>query len=75
MSFHAIYLKLRKKYSWHLVSIVSSPELANQDMKKFLKQAKKEGNTEAEVGMQLFDSTHIIPEIVKDIKQDKPLFN
>jgi len=73
--FHAIYLKLKKKYDWRLVTVVSSPELATQDMNKILKQAKKEGNIEAEVGIQLFESLFFIPESAPKIKQDKPLFN
>lgn len=72
---HGIYLKNRPKSSWHLVSVVISPEAANHDLTEFLKQAKSEGNERAEVAVQLFDDTFYIPEFLNEIKEQKILYN
>jgi hypothetical protein len=72
---HGIYLKSRPKAAWHLVSLAISQEAANHDLTEFLKQAKKEGNDQAEVAVQVYDSPFFIPEILHDIKEQKVLYN
>jgi len=72
---HGVYVKSRPKSKWHLVSVAISPELATQDLKDALKQAKDEGNEQAEAAIQIFDSPFFIPEMLSEVKKDKPLFN
>lgn len=72
---HGIYLKSRPKGKWHLVSVAISPEAANHDITEVLKQAQLEGNEQAEVAAQLFDSAFWIPEFLSEVKQAKPLYN
>lgn len=72
---HGIYVKSRPKSKWHLVSVAVSPELATQDLNDALKQAQAEGNDKAEAAIQLFDSPFFIPEMLSEVKKDKPLFN
>lgn len=72
---HGIYLKSRPKSKWQLVSITASPESANHDMDEALKQAKDEGNEEAEVKVQTFESSFWIPHYLNEVKETKPQFN
>jgi len=72
---HAIYQRSRPKHKWHLVSLSMSAEAANMELETFKKQAVEEGNDQAEVAMQIFESAFWIPEYVDDIKDQKPLFN
>lgn len=72
---HGIYIRSKPKNKWHLVSLAISPEDANNELKTFKDQAVQEGNDQAEVAIQIFDSAFWIPEYVDEIKQRKPLFN
>lgn len=72
---HGIYLRSRPTHKWHLVSLATSPETANQEIDAFKKQAEQEGNEHAEVAVQIFESVFWIPEYVDDIKEQKPMFN
>lgn len=72
---HGIYLKSKPKGKWYLVSVAVSSEAANQDISEALKQAQLEGNEQAEVTSQLFDSSFWIPESLAVIKPQKPLYN
>lgn len=72
---HGIYLKSRPKNKWHLVSVALSAEAANLEIETFKKQALQEGNEEAKVAVQIFDSEFWIPEYVSEIKEQKPMFN
>jgi hypothetical protein len=72
---HAIYQKSRPKNSWHLVSIAGSPELANQEVDLFKKKAIDNGNDQAQVAIQIFNTSFHIPEYIKEIKEDIPVFN
>ncbi len=72
---HGIYLKSRPKASWHLVSVAISAEAASHDLTEFLKRAQTEGNERAEVAVRLFDSAFHIPEILREIKDQKILYN
>lgn len=72
---YGIYVKSRPKSKWHLVSAVVSAELANQDLKDALSQAISEGNEKAEAAIQVFDSPFFIPEMLTEVKKDKPLYN
>lgn len=72
---HGIYLKSRPKAAWHLVSLAISPEAANHDLNEFLVQAQNEGNDQAEVAVQLYESPYFIPEILHQIKEHKVLYN
>jgi hypothetical protein len=73
--FHGIYLKNKPKSKWHLVSLTISPEAANHEVNVFMKQALSEGNDEAKVAIQLFDSEFWIPEYMDEIVEHTPLFN
>ena len=72
---HGIYLKNNPKSKWHLVSVAISPEAANKEVDLFRKQAVKQGHSEAQVGIQIFDTVFWIPEYVDEIKDQKPLYN
>jgi hypothetical protein len=72
---HGIYVRNRPKSKWHLVSVAISAEAANYELDVSLKQAKLEGNEQAEVAVQLFDSMLWIPETLVEIKNQKPLWN
>jgi hypothetical protein len=72
---HGIYLKSRPKAKWHLVSIAASPEAADHDVTETLKQAKLEGNDQAEVAFQVFDSAFWIPHYLDEVKDQKPMHN
>lgn len=72
---HGIYVKSRPKAKWHLVSIAISPEAANFDVEQHQKQNKLAGRDDAQVGVQLFESTFHIPEYLDELKEYKPLYN
>ena len=72
---HAIYLKNRPKAKWQLISVTASPESANQDSDQARKQAVIEGFDQAEVAIQIFESTFHIPIFLDEVKNYKPLFN
>lgn len=72
---HGIYLKIRPKGMWRLVSIATSPEAASQDYSSLLKQINLEGNTDMQVAIQSFESTYNMPELLKKVKEQKLLFN
>lgn len=72
---HGIYLKSKPKNKWHLVSLAESAETANLESKLLKDKAQKEGNEQAEVAIQFFDSLFWIPEYVTEIKEQQPLFN
>jgi mRNA-degrading endonuclease toxin of MazEF toxin-antitoxin module len=75
MMVHGIYLKSKPKGKWHLVSVAVSPEAANNEIGTTLKAAILQGNEQAQVGIQLFDSAVHIPESLSEIKNQKPQFN
>lgn len=72
---HGIYVKSKPKSKWHLVSVAISPEAANYEIDARKKIAVSEGNDEAQVAVQIFDSAFWIPEYMDEIKEQKPLFN
>lgn len=72
---HGIYLKNRPKSKWHLYSVAISAEAANYDLDLALKQAKSAGNENAQAAIRIFDSAFYIPELLTEIKEQKPMFN
>ena len=72
---HGIYLKSRPKSKWQLVTVAVSAEIANQEIDDALKQAKAEGNDQAEVKIQTFDSSFYIPLYLNEVKEAKPMYN
>jgi hypothetical protein len=72
---HGIYLKSKPKNKWHLVSQTVSAEMANMEVEAFKKQAIEEGNEQAEVAIQIFDSSFFIPEFLSELKERKVQFN
>lgn len=72
---HGIYLRSKPKNKWLLVSQTLSPEMANQEVEAFKKQAAKEGYDQAEVAIQTFDSAFFVPESLTEIKERKVLYN
>lgn len=72
---HGIYVKNKPKSKWHLFSITMSAEAAMQNIDDAKLQAKLEGYDNAEVAIQLFDSSFHIPEFMSEIKGQKPMFN
>lgn len=72
---HGIYLKTRHKSAWQLVSIALSPEAAMHDINETLKQAIAEGNENAKVVSQVFESSFWIPHFLKEVKEQKSMYN
>lgn len=72
---HGIYVRNKPNQKWHLVHITMSPEAATYEVDERKKQAALNGNDQAEVGIQIFDSAFWIPDYVDEIKDRKPLFN
>ena len=72
---HGIYLKSKPKKKWHLMSVVASPEMANYELDLVKQQAIAEGNEDAQVAIQFFDSVFWIPEYIAELKEHKPQFN
>jgi len=72
---HGVYLKTRPQDKWHLVSIATSPEVANIDSDEVLKNALSVGNDKAQVAIQSYESTFHIPELLSKLKEQKLLFN
>lgn len=72
---HGIYLKNRPKAKWHLVSIATSAESANADLKEAQKQAVAGGYDNAEVAIRNFESSFYIPIFLDEVKDTKPLYN
>lgn len=75
MSQYGIYLKTRPKSKWQLVSVAVTAEGAAFDMKEALDQAKAEGNEQAEVKTQFFDTSFFIPHYLNEVKETKPMYN
>lgn len=74
---HGIYLKSRpKSKQWQLVSVAITVDGANLEIEEALKQAKLEGNDEAQAVAQVFESSFWIPHYLNDVKEDKkPTYN
>lgn len=72
---HGIYLKSRPKGNWQLVSIAISPEAVSFDIDKLAEKAKKEGKEYFELGFQVFESDLHIPEFLKELKDQKLMYN
>jgi hypothetical protein len=72
---HGIYLKSKPKNKWHLVSQTISAEMANMEVEAFKKQAIEEGNEQAEVAIQVFDSAFFIPQFLNELKDRKVQYN
>lgn len=72
---YGIYLKSRLKSTWQLVSIALSQEAAMHDIDETLKQTIAEGNENAKVVSQVFESSFWIPHFLKEVKEQKPMYN
>lgn len=72
---HVVYLKSRNDGNWHLVKTFNSAEEAAVTINAIEEQIKKEGNEEAEVGLKIYETAFYIPEILKDIAPQKPMYN
>jgi hypothetical protein len=72
---HGIYLKSKPKNKWHLVSYAISAEAAVHELEEIKQEAIQQGNEQAEVAVQIFESAFWIPEYMDEIKDRKPLFN
>lgn len=72
---HGVYLKSRPKARWYLISVKLSAESALNDVNDVLKQAKLEGNENAEAKIQVFETLFYIPESLQEIKDQKLIYN
>lgn len=72
---HGIYLRSRPKGTWHLVTVTVSPEEAAYELTETLKQAKADGNDQAEVIEQLYESSFWIPHYLTAVKETKSMYN
>lgn len=72
---HGIYVRNRPKGTWHLVSTAASAEAATYDLDEVLKQAKADGNEQAEAVVQVFESAFWIPQYLHEVKAVKPMYN
>jgi hypothetical protein len=72
---HGIYVKNRPKSKWQLISVKLSAEGALKVLDNALKQAEIDGFTEAKGAIQIFESAFYIPETLKEIKDQKLIYN
>jgi hypothetical protein len=72
---HGIYLKSKPTSKWHLLTIKLSAQSALKESNLALNKAKLEGNENAEVAIQVFESYFYIPEILQEVKDQKLIFN
>jgi hypothetical protein len=72
---HGIYVRNRPKKKWILYSVVQSGELALRDQEDALNKAKEEGNDDAEVAIQTFETSFFIPQYLLEIKKATVLYN
>ena len=72
---HGIYIKTKPKGKWYLVSLADSAETAARDLENALKKAIKDGNENAEAGIQVFNSSFYIPQMLKQVAKDQPVYN
>jgi hypothetical protein len=72
---HCIYLKNNPKKSWHLVNVAVSAESTSKIMEDALSKAIENGYLQAEVGIQVQEISDHIPEILKNIKNSKLMYN
>ena len=72
---HVVYLKSRIDGNWHLVKTFNSAEQASVTISAIKEQIKKEGNDEAEVGLRVYETAFHIPEILKEISSQEPMYN
>jgi hypothetical protein len=72
---HGIYIRNRPKDKWHLFSIAASAEKAAGELDVAMKHAKKEEHEHPEVGIQIFESAFYIPEFLKEVRRQTPVYN
>lgn len=72
---HGIYMKTKPNSKWHLLTIKISAQSALKESDLALTKAKQQGNENAEVAIQVFDSYFYIPEILQEVKDQKLIFN
>jgi hypothetical protein len=72
---NAIYIKLTPKSKWRLFSRTVSAEAAISELVTAKQQAISAGYEEAESAVQIFDTALWIPEYLREIKDEKLLFN
>jgi hypothetical protein len=72
---YGIYKKSKPKSKWYLISVAVSAEATNKEINDLKNKAISEGNEAVEFGSQLFDSQLWMPEFIKELKDQKPIFN
>jgi len=72
---HGIYIRNKPKNKWHLISLTVSPEAAKINSEKALEEAKENGYEEAESIVQIYDSGTHIPEMLREVKDQKLMYN
>jgi hypothetical protein len=70
---HGIYLRTKPKHKWHLFSTTASAEAASKELVVAMEIAQKGGNDQGQAAIQVFDSRLFIPELLNEIKEQKPL--
>jgi hypothetical protein len=70
---HGIYFRTKPKNKWHLFSVTLSAEAANMELEVATKEAQKGGNDQGRAAIQVFESPLFIPEMLSELKEQKPL--
>jgi len=72
---HGIYIKNKPKNKWHLISLTASPEAAKVNSEKALEDAIEHGYADAQSIVQIFDAGDYIPEVLREVKDQKLMYN
>jgi len=70
---HGIYVRTKPTHKWFLFSITKSAETATKELAIAMQLAKNGGNEQGEAAIQVFSSELFIPELLTEIKEQKPI--
>lgn len=70
---HGIYIRLKPTKKWFLFSTTKSAESATKELVVAMQVAKVGGNDLGEAAIQVYESELFIPELLAEIKEQKPL--
>lgn len=70
---HAIYIQSKPTHRWYLFSITRSAEAASKELMLATYEVQKGGNERGQAAIQVFDSQLFVPELLSEIKEQKPL--
>ena len=72
---YGVYVRNRMKDKWHLFSITTSAEKAEQEIKNAIAASKKSGFNNPQVTIKIFETAFYIPEYIKELKPQTVIYN